>query len=71
MEKDRSLYLDRISSMKQRQLEKLATNEDSLFQDYLREDGTLDLEKLSDADDVNLKILFAELDELEAGEEPS
>ena len=71
MTKDRAYYLDKISGMKQRQLEKLANNEDSLFQDYLTEEGTLDLEKLSDADDVNLKIMFAEVDELEAGEELS
>lgn len=71
MTKDRAYYLDKISGMKQRQLEKLAKNEDSLFQDYLTEEGTLDLEKLSDADDVNLKIMFAEVDELEAGEELS
>lgn len=68
MTKDRAYYLDKIGGMKQRQLEKLAQNEDSLFQGYLNGDGTLDLEKLSGADDVNLKILFAELDELEAGE---
>lgn len=71
MIKDRAYYLDKISGMKQRQLEKLAKNEDSFFQGYLNGDGTLDLEKLSDADDVNLKIMFAELDELEAGEELS
>ena len=71
MTKDRAYYLDKISGMKQRQLEKLAANEDSLFQGCLKGDGTLDLEKLSGADDVNLKIMFAELDELEAGEERS
>lgn len=71
MTKDRAYYLDKISGMKQRQLEKLTANEDSLFQGYLNGDGTLDLEKLSDADDVHLKMMFAELDELEAGEELS
>lgn len=68
MTKDRAYYLDRISGMKQRQLEKIAANEDSLYRDYLKEDGTLNLEKLSDADEVNLKIMFAELGELEAGQ---
>jgi len=57
--------------MKQRQLEKLAANEDSVFQGYSKGDGTLDLGKLSEADDMHLKIMFAELDELEAGEELS
>ncbi|QCR24639.1 hypothetical protein [Pontibacter sp. SGAir0037] len=69
MTKDKAYYLDKISGMKQRQLEKLTTKENSLFQDYLQEDGTLDLERIAETDEVNLKILYAELDELEAGEE--
>jgi len=58
---DRAYYLVRMSGMKQRQLEKLAANEDSLFQGYSKGDGTLDLGKLSEADDVHLKIMFAGL----------
>ena len=70
MTKDRAYYLDKISDMKQSQLEQLTANENSAFRGYLKEDGTLDLEQLSDADDVNLKLMFAELEELEAGQEP-
>ncbi|QCR24652.1 hypothetical protein C1N53_21375 [Pontibacter sp. SGAir0037] len=52
-----SLVPGKISGMQQRQLEMPATKQNSLFQNYLKEDLRLALERVAATDEVNLKTL--------------